>query len=207
MDILQNWIDERNLNSDLIEELRGKFEMAEPFEHLHIENFLKEEKANLLREALLEENFVYKENDLFSLSQTADLSECKNEVLKSFYLFLSSKEFSEFMKRITGIDVVSGALDVAGSLYRSGDYLLCHDDLIDDRRIAYLFYLCVNFEEKDGGRFLLFSEKGGKPWKAVKAQIPKWNSFMLFRVSRKSFHAVEENFSDKERLAIGGWLH
>ena len=111
------------------------------------------------------------------------------------------------MHQITGLKVGVGALDLAGSLYKSADYLLCHDDQVEDRKIAYILYLSKKFEEKDGARFILFNEKDGKPFKEDKKYIPEWNSLMIFQVSNVSFHAVEENFSDNDRFAIGGWLH
>ena len=96
---------------------------------------------------------------------------------------------------------------MAGTLYESGDYLLCHDDELEGRKIAYVFYLSENFKEGDSGNFTLFDSKMGKPFRAVKKYVPLFNRLLIFEVSRKSFHEVEENLSDKKRYAIGGWLH
>ncbi|PIN89117.1 hypothetical protein COU60_04595 [Candidatus Pacearchaeota archaeon CG10_big_fil_rev_8_21_14_0_10_34_76] len=207
MNILRQWINEKYLDEEKLSDLQWKFVEGRPFENIFLDDFLNEEKANILREALLGDEFIHKESDLFSFSQTTDLEKSKSEILKSFYLFVSSREFAEFIKMLTGVHVRAGALDLAGSLYKSGDYLLCHDDKLEDRKVAYILYLSVNFEEEDGGSFVLIENENGKPSKEGKKIIPRWNRFMVFKVSDVSFHAVEENLSDKERLAIGGWLH
>lgn len=207
MNLIDDWINKEYLDEQKISDFQWKFVEARPFEHIYLDGFLKEDKANALREALLEEEFIHKESDLFSFSQTNDLSESKNELLKRFYLFISSEEFADFIRRLTGLKVKKGALDLSGSLYNSGDYLLCHDDQLEDRKIAYIFYLSVNFNESDGGRFILLDNLRGRPNKEVRKITPKWNRLVLFKVSEFSYHSVEENVSDKERLAIGGWLH
>ena len=96
---------------------------------------------------------------------------------------------------------------MAGTLYESGDFLLCHDDKLEGRKIAYVFYLTENFKEKDGGSFVLFNSANGKPGEVAQKHLPLFNHLLLFSVSRKSFHEVEENLSDKKRYAIGGWLY
>ena len=36
------------------------------------------------------------------------------------------------------------------------DVLLCHDDELEGRRIAYIYYLVpADWEEKDGGRYFM----------------------------------------------------
>lgn len=37
------------------------------------------------------------------------------------------------------------------------DYLLCHDDQLEARRFAYIYYLSPDWEEKDGGDLQLFN--------------------------------------------------
>ncbi len=201
--MLKQWINPKYLDEDKINELRKEFDSAELYKHF----FLSEEKALQLNEALSTEEFYVKDSDLFSLKQTNDLSESGNELLKSFYLLVNSKEFSEFAMKITGISVKPGAINLAGSLYQSGDYLLCHDDQIEERKIAYILYLSEDFTEEEGAEFNLFENENGRPTKSVKNYPPKFNGLMMFEVSPISFHSVGENISEKDRVAIGGWLH
>ena len=198
------------MNADAIssvENMRMRFVKGKPFPHIVIDNFLQEKKASELLQALRKEKFEHKESDLFSLNQTVDLHATRNECLKGFHWFATSRDFADFMKKLTGISVEPGALDLAGSLYKSGDYLLCHDDQVEDRKIAYILYLSKGFGEKDGGRLVLFDNAKGKPKSEIVKNLPVWNSLMVFEVGRASFHSVEENMSFKDRYAIGGWLH
>lgn len=198
------------LNAEVLKQtakLKSAFVGAKPFSHVVIKNFLQDDKAEALLRSLKNTDFEHKESDLFSLNQSADFVDASDELLNSFFLLASSKEFASLMKEITGLSVKPGALDLAGSLYESGDYLLCHDDQVEDRKIAYILYLSKDFEDRDGARFVLFDDNKGKPGKEVQKYRPEWNSLMVFEVSKKSFHAVEENLSEKDRYAIGGWLH
>jgi Rps23 Pro-64 3,4-dihydroxylase Tpa1-like proline 4-hydroxylase len=204
-DLLSSWLSENSLNN--VSMYKGAFVAAKPFKHIIIDNFLDEKKASALFSALKKEPFHHRESDLFSLNQTNDLETSTNELLKSFYLTVGSEEFAQWMASVTGIRVKPGALDLAGSLYQSGDYLLCHDDQLEDRRIAYILYLSKDFEEKDGARFVIFDSRNKKPATAAAHYLPTWNSLMIFEVSAVSFHMVEENLSKKDRYAIGGWLH
>lgn len=43
------------------------------------------------------------------------------------------------------------------------DYLLCHDDQLENRKIAFILYLTENeWSEKDGGQLELFKCDSGK---------------------------------------------
>ena len=141
---------------------RKSFVKSKPFSHLDINNFLNEEKASEILKELLKEKFYEKESDLFKFLQTDDLNFTKNKILKELRNFLCSREFIEYIEKITGLKLKSGVIDMAGSIYRNTDYLLCHDDLLEGRKIAYLFYLS-DFDLKDGGSLNLFSSKKGLP--------------------------------------------
>lgn len=192
---------------DFVDNNDKQFESNRPFPHLLIENFLSEEKAEKLLKALKKEEFEEKDSDLFQFRQTQDLHYSENKEIKEFVNMLESKEFSDKIKNITGINVKKGAFDLAGSLYIDTDYLLCHDDELEGRKIAYIYYLSEDFSEKDGGALALLEDNDGKPGKTSKRYYPKWNSLMIFEVSKKSWHEVEEVIGKKRRYAIGGWLH
>lgn len=201
--ILEEWVNP----SILALTSHRSFASARPFPHALLRDFLIDSQAERLLAALKEEEFVHKESDLFSLSQTGDLVTSNHPTIRSFYLLVRSQEFAEFMQRLTGISVKPGVLDFAGSLYESGDYLLCHDDQVEDRKIAYILYLSKHFEKKDGAEFVLFNNNKGVPSEVAVSYPPLWNSFLFFEVSPLSFHMVGENCSSKKRYAIGGWLH
>ena len=95
-----------------------------------------------------------------------------------------------------------------GVIYSECDYLLCHDDELEGRKIAYVLNLSRGFTKRSGGALaLLDHDAHGKPRKVAKRITPRWNTLVLFTVSPVSHHTVEEVLEDRERLTIGGWFH
>ena len=101
-----------------------------------------------------------------------------------------------------GVRLKRNILDLHGSLYKDTDFLLCHDDQLEGRKIAFLFYLS-DLTEKDGGALAFYS----KDFRTAKHIIPKFNTFACFEVSPISYHEVQEVVTDKQRIAIAGWFH
>lgn len=204
--LLSKWMNEELFGTEKIKILAREFKENNPFPHILIKDFLKEEKSKELLTELKKERFEEKQSDLFSLSQTPDFAATENVLLKEFYEFFCSKEFTKLMQELCRIKL-KGGVDMAGSLYEDADYLLCHDDQLEGRKIAFVYYLSEGFREEDGGALAFLEDQGGKPGKMVERYFPLWNSLMIFEVSRKSWHEVEEVLTSKKRYAIGGWLH
>ena len=96
---------------------------------------------------------------------------------------------------------------IRDSVYGLGDFLLPHDDQVENRIIAYSLHLTPDLEESDGGSLDLFkANKEGKS-QLVKSIIPKFNSLNLFEVSATSWHQVSEILTDIQRLTLTGWYH
>ena len=194
----------RNFPIKEVRKLKGEFIKAKPFPNAGIKNFLKGHKPLLA--AIESEQFYKKDSDLFSFSQTNNLFYSKNSIIQSAVKLFSSQTFSSLISAISGIKLKPGALDVFGSLYEKTGYLLCHDDRVEDRKIAFILYLNA-LAEKDGGALALYLNKGSHPYKKIVSYLPVENSLFIFQVSRISWHEVEEVLSNKKRYAIGGWLH
>ncbi len=205
--MIDEWIDGRYLNEEKQSDMHWKFTDAVPYKHIFLNDMLNKKKADELSKALMNEDFHEKDADLFQFKQTDDLEASSSNTINEFYEFLNSMQFAEFIRMLTGKNVKAGSSDVSGTLYTKTDYLLCHDDQVEDRKLAYIFYLGDDFEEKDGGSFNLIKSNSGKPGEVARKIFPKFNSFMIFEVSKKSFHEVEEVISNKKRYAIGGWMH
>ena len=203
---IYDWVESNNFEKNSLDSLRNRFRKGMPYPHIVIDNFLQVDKARLLLKELKKEEFKEKEADLFKFNQTDDLYFSKNKKIKEFHKACCNWEFFNFISHMTGVKF-KGTLDMAGTLYESADYLLCHDDELEGRKIAYVLYLSEEFGPKDGGAFCLFDSVKGKPNKIVKKYGPRFNRLLLFEVSEKSFHEVEENLSKKTRYAISGWLH
>ncbi|MCA9478250.1 MAG: 2OG-Fe(II) oxygenase [Nanoarchaeota archaeon] len=186
--------------------LQEQFRKAKPFPFIALDQFLEGDSIKELAQALSQEEFFLKESDLFTLYQTNDLVSSTNPVMKKFYEFFKSKEFIGFCRELTGIDFTPDVVDLQGSIYQDTNFLLCHDDQLEGRKLAFLLYL-TDMQEEDGGALTLFDNKEGVPTKVAQRIIPKINRFACFEVNENSFHEVEEVLTDKQRLAIGGWLH
>jgi Rps23 Pro-64 3,4-dihydroxylase Tpa1-like proline 4-hydroxylase len=201
-----DWIEPDFLIEEKKKELKQSFQNAKPFPYLEIQDFFISEKLQIVLSALAEEKFNEKASDLFQFMQTNDLKQTNNSVLKEFIDTLYSQEFIDFMQDITGLSFTPDIVDIAGTLYQDTDYLLCHDDELDGRKIAFLIYLS-DVEKDEGGALALYENTEGKPTKITQRIHPKFNSFSFFEVSPISFHEVEEIVKPTQRIAIGGWLH
>lgn len=197
-----NWINPNYLNEGKIKRIRESFKKAKPYPNFMLPDFFIENWLLKLKNAILKEIFERQDKDMFSFSQTKELSYSKNRVIGQFYDFLSSDEFLYLMKKLTG-ETLDGA-DMHAHLYAQGDYLLFHDDVVEGRKIAYIAYLS-DLKPIDGGSLRLYDIK--KPLQPIKKIIPKFNSFACFRVSAKSLHDVDEIKSNKKRLTVGGWFN
>lgn len=98
------------------------------------------------------------------------------------------------------------------------DVLLCHDDELEGRRVAFILYLVPPWQSCDGGTLDLYSTDSEPPCQCVsacktnrslwyvsslssgnyqpqslvKSLVPSWNTLVLFEVSPVSYHQVRE---------------
>ena len=80
---------------------------------------------------------------------------------------------------------------ISAAIYESADRLLCHDDELEGRRIAFILYLVAeDWNEEDAGHLDLFNvdPETIQPCSIGKSLLPKWNTFNFFEVSEKSYH-------------------
>ncbi|XP_011301069.1 prolyl 3-hydroxylase OGFOD1-like [Fopius arisanus] len=179
-----------------------------PFRVCKISNFLKCEKflENLKSElSAIETNRL--ESDLFSFEQTSDLANVDTENIRQLHqVFVNDLRL--WIKTNTGIDLTR-KISMSSTRYSDTDHLLCHEDNLGDRRIAFILYLSESWTAEDGGTLDLFStDSHGLPKKIVRSLIPEYNSLVFFEVSDNSYHQVAEVISpDKLRLTINGWFH
>lgn len=196
------WITQKYCQNNF--QLTKRFKTAKSYPHLILKNFFNPQKLEAVRRALFTEQFERIDKDLFSFENTKDLATSRNPVICEFYQFFSSPEFRKFMEQITG-EKLGNISDMHGHKFLQGNYLLFHDDVVERRKLAYVINLSHGFTRQDGGRFMMYDVK--KPQKSVISLIPQFNTFVCFKVSNKSLHAVEEVLTNKERLTIGGWFY
>ncbi|KAL1007289.1 hypothetical protein UPYG_G00084580 [Umbra pygmaea] len=179
-----------------------------PFPHCIIKNFIQSDSftENLKRE-LLDLNFHEKSNDLYKFKQSDDLKKRKEPHITGLRTALFGK-FRSWLGDVLGVEL-EPTVDISCAKYQYTDVLLCHDDELEGRRVAFILYLVPPWESSDGGTLDLFStESNFEPHCVVKSLVPTWNTLVLFEVSPISFHQVAEVLSeDKCRLSLSGWFH
>ena len=93
-----------------------------------------------------------------------------NDTLVSSLLYLHS------VQDLTGIQL-NDSIDLFCGKYRSTDYLLCHDDELEGRRIAFIYYLVQeDWTRADGGTLDLYTTDLNGTWKKLAILNDKHNS-------------------------------
>ncbi|XP_076812096.1 prolyl 3-hydroxylase OGFOD1-like isoform X2 [Clavelina lepadiformis] len=197
---------------------------SNPFPHCLVKDFLHEDGGGAddfvkdLLDDLTQLKFHEKSNDLYKFIQTDELFLSKSRDATNISTRL--KHFASLIKNhmLPWLrDVTDVCLDDDVTMfcaqYSSTDCLLCHDDQLENRCIAYVYYLTPDWLAHDGGELQLFNEvlaNSGtlEPHHVVKSIVPMSNSLVFFQVSPKSFHQVAEVLSEmKTRISLTGWFH
>ncbi|KRZ45465.1 Tryptophan 5-hydroxylase 1 [Trichinella pseudospiralis] len=183
-----------------------------PFKCAILRNFLTGNNMNeyfhILRKEILDSRPVLKQKDLFKFFQTKDFSALSSpavEKLKSVFY----GPVKEWFSKVTGIPL-DDRVALAAQVYSHGHYLLCHDDRIGGRRIAFILNFTENsWTSDDGGLLeLLECESEQYPMKVKHTIVPSENVLTCFEVVLQSFHQVSEIRSKtKKRFSIQGWYH
>ncbi|CAD6222646.1 GSCOCG00001069001-RA-CDS [Cotesia congregata] len=197
----KHWSNHMSFKSDELEII------SEPFRVCKISNFIKNQQfMEDLKSELSEVQSKRIMLDLYQLEQTSDLG---NHLIDSIEVFHRTfrTDMVEWMQQNTSIELNS-TISMTGSCYYDTDYLLCHDDNMGDRKIAFIFYLMSNWTAADGGTLDLFdTDEKGLPRKIVRSLMPEYNSLVFFEVSNHSYHQVAEITSNLSRWSINGWFH
>ncbi|CAN0068940.1 unnamed protein product [Lampetra fluviatilis] len=180
-----------------------------PFPHTVIPNFLQDEDGFVgrLQRELLALDFHHKSNDLYKFQQSDDLKERQESCISALRTVLY-QDFRAWLSEVLAVEL-EDTVDMFCAKYDYTDVLLCHDDELEGRRVAYILYLVPDWSEGDGGALQLFSvDENMNPLSVVKSLVPAWNTLVFFEVSPMSYHQVSEVLSQsKRRLSVGGWFH
>jgi hypothetical protein len=141
----------------------------------------------------------HKYTDLYSLQQTPEITEgAFAEALRLFFADCGKNYFNYH------------GMYLSAQEYHSGDYLLCHDDQLEDRLFAFVIYVHeLPWDAERGGQLDLFSmDHNGNPKAIAKSILPLRHTCAIFEVSPRSFHQVRENLSKDGavRRSVGGWI-
>ncbi|XP_048403128.2 prolyl 3-hydroxylase OGFOD1 isoform X1 [Stegostoma tigrinum] len=181
---------------------------TQPFAHCVISNFIQSQRfLEGLHKELLQLNFYEKSNDLYKFKQSDDLRKKKEYHLAALRKVLF-EDFRTWLSDVIGIKLES-TVDLSCAKYEYTDVLLCHDDELEGRRIAFILYLVPEWGTRDGGILDLYgADDHYQPQQIVKSLTPSWNTLVFFEVSPLSHHQVSEVLSEQKcRLSVSGWFH
>ncbi|XP_076880030.1 prolyl 3-hydroxylase OGFOD1 [Brachyhypopomus gauderio] len=181
---------------------------CEPFPHCKISHFIHDESsARGLQNELLQLHFNSKSNDLYKFQQSDDLKIIKEPHISEIRSVIFG-QFRAWLSEVIGVDL-EPTVDISCAKYEHTDVLLCHDDELEGRRVAFILYLVPAWEMCDGGTLDLYStDEHQQPVGVMKSLLPCWNTLMFFEVSPVSFHQVSEVIAEgKCRLSMSGWFH
>ncbi|PNI63899.1 OGFOD1 isoform 5 [Pan troglodytes] len=163
----------------------------DPFLHCVIPNFIQSQDfLEGLQKELMNLDFHEKYNDLYKFQQSDDLKKRREPHISTLRKILF-EDFRSWLSDISKIDLES-TIDMSCAKYEFTDALLCHDDELEGRRIAFILYLVPPWDRSLGGTLDLYSiDEHFQPKQIVKSLIPSWNKLVFFEVSPVSFHQHE----------------
>jgi Rps23 Pro-64 3,4-dihydroxylase Tpa1-like proline 4-hydroxylase len=205
--MLNEFINKKNI--EMIQKNREEFVINEPFPHISIDKFLKDEIAQKIKTEVLKENYYLEDHDLYQFERTFDLRNSKNKFIQEIRGVLLSKEFLKYIEKLTNSKIDHKNIDFHSLKLKNTHYLLCHDDDVKNREIAFIINLSNNWEKEWGGKLELFESKNNLPTIVSKSITPKFNQFNIFKVTPgKSFHQISEVLKENvERISISGWYY
>jgi Rps23 Pro-64 3,4-dihydroxylase Tpa1-like proline 4-hydroxylase len=223
---------------DTIHKFKTEYTESEPYKHAVVGQLFDDDLLKSVKDEILAQiSFTQKETDIYKVNQTGDLASLSYLDASQLALFpsllklrdaLYSTSFRTWLREVTGCGPLSGSKqDMSVNSYVQTCHLLNHDDVIGTRRVSYILYMPLPYEEpwkpEWGGALELYptveveSSNGGlisEPT-CIPSKIipPSWNQFVFFEVQPgKSFHSVEEvvvgtGQDGRSRLSISGWFH
>ncbi len=175
-----------------------------PFLHGVIKDFLPEANVKHLLASLQQQSFTLLNSDLFTFLQTKDLNNVKEfQTIKETLLSL---EFIQLIEQHTNTKLSPTKLDLFGNIYKNTHYLLPHDDQLESRAVAFIFYLST-LKQSGGGALTLYNSNNNMPTTINKRVQPQRSTLVFFKVTPQSFHEVEEVLTNTDRIALTGWFY
>jgi hypothetical protein len=162
-----------------------------PFVHYVVPDLLSSAEHSAALDAYSGLEFHEKHTDLFHFFQTNELSTQKE---LGFLISKISAQISKVYKTQERT-----WFSVFASFYFKDNHLLCHDDLIENRKFAFSYYL----DDFDTGELVLYDRSATREVKRI--NVAK-NLLVIFEVSAISFHEVAVCAADG-RKAITGWFN
>ncbi|XP_015790015.1 prolyl 3-hydroxylase OGFOD1 [Tetranychus urticae] len=184
--------------------------ILDPFKVCTIKNFIQDrDYLEKLRKYLtFKLPYEKRSADMFEYYQGNDDEFSKNRLVQSLeYTFVD--KLVPFMSYMFGFPLRKDKLTLSASKYSFTNYLLCHDDVYEDKRIAFVLYLSKKWKKEYGGTLDFFgTNKHNDPTKPITSIIPEYNRLIFFEISPITHHQVSEVIvPEHDRITINGWFH
>lgn len=114
--------------------------------------------------------------------------------------FLTSPEFLDFVRTVTGEDLI-GWVSANATLYKPLDFLTVHDDGLSDRKVAYVLNMTPEWKPDWGGALQFYDRDNH----IEEGYFPTFNSLNLFCVPKRHSVAQVSSFGGM-RYSISGWF-
>ena len=193
---IQDFINTKNLDLK-INDLSKKYQMAEPFPHIVIDDFMTADCIKNTLEGFKNVNWASYTH--FNEKKSANKTKKFDPLLQKTIEALNSDQFIKFLERITGIPSLIADSELgSGGVHRStrGGFLNIHADFTVHpyksrwhRRVNVLIYLNDVWEDNWGGELELW-DKNMK--NCIKKISPILNRCVIFNTDYDSFHGHPE---------------
>lgn len=174
-----------------------------PIDHLVIDDFLPEEKAQLLLEEFPDYNdpLWFEYNSPLELKRTCNSWEKFPTTTYSFFTQLLDKDYADAIGRLFGLGGVEGDIGLHGGgwhMHGRGGKLNVHKDYSlhpktgAQRRLNLILYLTPDWQPEWGGGLELWTGEvtGKRPVKCAKVIENKFNRAVIFRTDQNSWHGL-----------------
>jgi Rps23 Pro-64 3,4-dihydroxylase Tpa1-like proline 4-hydroxylase len=181
-------------------ELRDTYASAEPFPHVVIDDFLREEDLREVAGSFpgpKEVEWHEFDNPRQKKLAVEDEAQIEGNALWLLYQ-LNSATFMQFLESLTGIEgLIPDPYFTGGGLHQieRGGYLKVHADFNRhpkfrlDRRLNLLLYLNENWKEEYGGHLELWDKEMRR---CVRRILPTFNRCVIFSTTDSSYHGHPE---------------
>ena len=128
------------LDPAFVAKLTAEFHAGKPFKHLCIPALLDASFLRTLENELRGLEYYSKSSDLFEFAQSGDLKGVSTPLVSKLKQVLYGPTFRKILQTITGIEIgqLAQTVDMSANVYGDTNTLLCHDDELLGRRIAYI---------------------------------------------------------------------
>jgi len=129
----------------------AEFAAGTPFPHLSVRDVLPDALLLAVRDEILAGPLFAKRNDLYDFSQSDALRLSASPATRALCATLYAPAFRAWISAVTGIET-DPTVDISAAVYGPGAHLLCHDDDLESRRVAFILYLVPQARGSTMGR-------------------------------------------------------